>query len=202
MTLTALLLAGGLSRRMGVDKALLEVDGQPLWARQLGVLRELNPVGLWLSLRNPETNTFLKPSWCPEDVEVVFDTVPSLGPLSGITAALRRLRTTHLLVLAIDMPRMTSRHLRGIWELARPACGVVPQSSERLEPLAAVYAVESLPLAEGVLKDLDRSLQTFCDGLIQKQLMTKYQVPIPELSLYSNVNTPSEFRLLGTVLPL
>ena len=42
-TLTAVLLAGGESRRMGADKATLICDGEPLWARQLATLKKLSP---------------------------------------------------------------------------------------------------------------------------------------------------------------
>src|SRR5260370_25435542 len=89
MTLTALLLAGGQSRRMGSDKATLLFAGEPLWARQFRTLRELQPEALWLSARVP-------PAWRPPEIEIVPDEPPSRAPLSGIAAALRRLRTSHL----------------------------------------------------------------------------------------------------------
>ncbi|MGC9944666.1 MAG: NTP transferase domain-containing protein, partial [Verrucomicrobiota bacterium] len=94
MTLSAILLAGGLSRRMGADKATLLVEGKPLWQRQLQVLSAMRPVALWVSARG------VLP-WCPLEMEVVLDKAPSRGPLSGVAAALCRLRTSHLLVLAV-----------------------------------------------------------------------------------------------------
>lgn len=192
MTLTGLLLAGGLSRRMGVDKAVLEIAGLPLWLRQLNTLRELNPFELWLSIRDSTANAGSKPSWCPEDVHAIFDSSPSVGPLSGITAALRQLRTTHLLVLAIDMPAMTSGPLRSMWELAKPGCGVVPRTEGSWEPLAAVYPKEALPLTEAALLSNDFSLQTLCQNLFEHQLVHPYAIPPTDLPLYGNLNTPSD----------
>jgi len=99
MTLTAVLFVGGRSRRMGADKATLEIAGEPLWRKQIKLLRELQPQSLCISARE-------RPAWCPLEIEAVLDDPPSRGPLSGLAAALRRLRTSHLLALAIDLPRM------------------------------------------------------------------------------------------------
>src|SRR5579864_2470571 len=112
-TLTAVLFVGGLSRRMGIDKATLEFAGEPLWARQLRQLRELKPDTLWISARS-------RPPWCPPEIEVILDDPPSRGPLSGLDAALRRLQTSHLLALAIDLPRINVELLRKLWCLAQP----------------------------------------------------------------------------------
>src|SRR5438552_6491344 len=99
MTLTAVLFVGGESRRMGVDKATLRIAGEFLWERQLKVLRELKADALWISART-------KPAWCPKEIEVVLDDPPSRGPLSGLSAVLNKMQTTHALALAIDLPRM------------------------------------------------------------------------------------------------
>lgn len=101
-TLTAVLLAGGESQRMGRDKATLILDGEPLWSRQLRILRELQPEKMLISAR-------ARPAWCPPEIETVLDAPPSRGPLSGLAAALKRIETTHLLALAIDVPQMTFR---------------------------------------------------------------------------------------------
>src|SRR5271157_815455 len=119
MTLSAILLAGGLSRRMGADKATLLVAGKPLWQRQLQILSAMQPVALWVSAKDTLP-------WCPLGVEVVVDKTPSRGPLSGVAAALCHLQTSHLLVLAIDLPQMTTEHLRKLWGLSQPGTGVIP----------------------------------------------------------------------------
>src|SRR4051812_26282667 len=97
ITLTAVLLAGGESRRMGNDKATIQFEGEPLWRRQLEVLRTLAVEKIIVSARKA-------PDWLPDDVELRVDDVPSRGPLSGLTKALMAMRTTHLVALAVDMP--------------------------------------------------------------------------------------------------
>src|SRR5204863_6464760 len=99
MNISAVLLAGGESRRMGQDKATLLFHGKPLWQIQLELLQRLEPAGILVSARTD-------PAWRPADVQFVADDPPSRGPLSGIAASLAHMHTAHLLALAIDMPFM------------------------------------------------------------------------------------------------
>ncbi|MDB6065751.1 MAG: hypothetical protein JWR26_1959 [Pedosphaera sp.] len=186
MTLSALLLAGGLSRRMGADKATLLFEGRPLWQRQLRVLSELRPDALWVSAMSALP-------WCPPNVDVLVDQPPSRGPLSGLTEGLRRLKTFHLLVLAIDLPQMTSEHLRKLWSLARPGMGVIPFDLDCFEPLCAIYPAEALAAAESALKGTDWSLQHFTQKLISQSRAQAYQLMPEEKHLYLNMNTPPDF---------
>lgn len=118
MTLSAVLLAGGESRRMGTEKAVLIISGKPLWERQLGVLRKLHPQEIFVSVRDD-------PPWRPPDIRLLLDEKPSRGPLSGLAIALKEMRTTHLLALAIDMPLMTGSHLRFLCDRIEPGRGVL-----------------------------------------------------------------------------
>src|SRR5256886_8660143 len=100
MTLTAVLLAGGESRRMGTEKATIVFNGEPLWQRQIKLLRHLGPENILVSARAER-------SWRPADTESVLDQPPSRGPTSGLTPALARTRTSHLIALAVDMRFIT-----------------------------------------------------------------------------------------------
>ena len=132
MNISAALLAGGESRRMGQDKATLVFHGKPLWQIQLDLLRKLRPREIFLSARTD-------PGWRPADVHFVPDQTPSRGPLSGLAATLARIQTDHLLALAIDMPLMTEDFLRSLCGVIKPSCGVAPMIGDRAEPLAAIY---------------------------------------------------------------
>lgn len=185
MTLTTMLLAGGLSRRMGRDKATLTIGGLPLWQRQLQVLRELAPTALWVSARQ-------RPIWCPAEIEVLCDETPSRGPLSGLAEGLRRLQTSHLLLLAIDLPRISSAHLGQLWSRAEPGRGVIPINQDYFEPLCAVYpAVAALP-AHTALQSPDVSLQSFARTLAEQTLAIPYPLSPDERPHYLNVNRPSD----------
>jgi molybdopterin-guanine dinucleotide biosynthesis protein A len=176
-----MLLVGGQSRRMGTDKAMLMMGGERLWQRQLGVLREVAPERLWISAR-------ARPDWCPEDVEAILDEPPSRGPLSGIAAALARLRTSHLLVLAIDMPQMTAAHVRKLWSRAKAGRGVVPINENWSEPLCAIYPAETSETALRALSQGRLSLQNFASDLIDGNWIKRYEIPDAERHLYLNLN--------------
>ena len=193
-TLTAVLFVGGLSRRMGSDKATLQFDGEPLWARQLRLLRELKPDTLLVSAR-------ARPPWCPEEIEAVIDEPPSRGPLSGLAAALRRVQTSHLLVLAVDMPRMAAAPLRQLWSQSEPGCGVVPSREDLLEPLCAIYPAEAASDAAAAIAcgEFD-SLQSFVRWLARKNRMRIQSVDESEWHFFQNVNTPHDYETSRSAL--
>jgi molybdopterin-guanine dinucleotide biosynthesis protein A len=187
MTLTAALFVGGESRRMGVDKATLLWQGEPLWARQLDRLRELKPDALWVSAR-------ARPAWCPTEVDVVNDEQPGRGPLSGMSSVLSRLQTTHLLALAVDLPRMTPEHLRKLRGSMQPGCGVIPVSGKSFEPLCAIYPMEAAAAADEALAGHDISLHHLVKILIQQERLRPYELTGKETPLYQNINTRAEFE--------
>ena len=183
----AVLLAGGQSRRMGRDKALLPLpDGRLLWQRQLTVLHDLRPAELFIS--GPAREGF------PPGVAVLTDTTPGLGPLAGLAAALGTIRSALLAVLAVDLPMMTPGYLRGLLAVSMatsPPQGVIPQTSDGFfEPLAAIYPRSALTAAEAQLCGEDRSLQTFARGLLESGRATAQRVTDAEAGLFSNWNRP------------
>lgn len=192
LTITAVLFVGGESRRMGVDKATLLFEGEPFWFRQTNILRELKPEKLCISAR-------AKPDWLPRDVELISDQPPSRGPLSGLVAALNVAQTTHLLALAVDLPRMNATHLKRIVELAAPKCGVIPVTQHGLEPLCAIYPVTKtvISAAGEALVSKDVSLQHFARGLLEHGNLREFVVGPGELKFYLNANTPEEFSAMS-----
>ena len=138
MRFSAVLLAGGESRRMGQDKATIVFSGRPLWQRQVELLRNLNPETIFISART-------KPSWLAKGTELLLDEPPSRGPLSGIAKALTEMESTHLIALAVDMPFMTSAEMQLLSQLVAAGGGVVPVFQNCAEPLAAVYPKEATP---------------------------------------------------------
>ena len=187
MTFAALLLAGGGSRRMGRDKATLEFGGKPLWQRQLQLLHALGPETIFVSARTA-------PVWLPNDVELLVDDAPSRGPISGLSKALAALRTTHLIVLAVDMPFMTADELGSVGELATQGRGVVPVIGERAEPLAAIYPAEASVDFQAALMGSDFSLQSIVSKLTAAGRVKLRPVPERDEHLYQNWNEPGDIK--------
>ena len=179
MRCSAVLLAGGKSSRMGRDKAFLEIDGAPLWRRQFGVLRELQPEQLLVA--GPPRD-----EW--SDCEIVADEISDAGPLAGVAAALQKCTAPLLVVLAVDLPRMTAEFLRS---LCRDA-GAVPRGPGGFEPLAAAYPAKCAALAVQMLRSGDYSMQSFVRAAIEQGLLAERKISETELNLFHNLNTPAD----------
>jgi molybdopterin-guanine dinucleotide biosynthesis protein A len=189
MKISAVLLAGGESRRMGKDKATFLLYGKPLWQIQLELLRKLEPTKILVSARSD-------PVWRPADAQFVADDPPSCGPLSGLAASLAKMCTKHLLALAIDMPFMTEKYLTFLCSQIEPRRGVIAKIEDRFEPLAAIYPQEALANVQSALSGEDFSLQTVTSRLVAAGKLQVMLVPSQERKLFRNLNELSDLAAL------
>jgi molybdenum cofactor guanylyltransferase len=183
MRCSAVLLAGGKSSRMGRDKAFLEIDGQPLWQRQLATLRQLSPEQLMIS--GPR-----RKEW--SEYEIVTDEFADAGPLAGVAAALRKCTSPRLVVLAVDLPDMKADFLRSLLPLCENRKGVVPHTRDHFEPLAAVYPAACAALAAAALRAGDFSMQHFARRAQEQDLLLERFLSDAETLLFANLNTPAD----------
>ncbi len=182
MKISAVLFAGGESRRLGRDKATLPWGKTTLWERQLQTLREISPVEILVSARTD-------PNWRPADIRFVKDCEPLHGPLSGLLSALLEMKGSHLLALAVDMPFVTAEYLQGLIEKCAPSRGACPYLVGRAEPLAAIYPKEALPVVEATHKsDADVSLRSLVSKLLERELVMAVEVDRAESGLFRNIN--------------
>lgn len=182
MKLSAVLLAGGQSRRMGQDKVFLKIDGEPLWLRQTHKLEQVAEEIL-ISVRDASS-----PIESPH--RKVFDPPGARGPLAGLASALRFASHPHLLVLAVDLPAMTSDYLLSLAAIITATTGVVPTAEGFFQGTAAIYPKEILPHVESALTSDDLSFQGLIRKAIAGNLMTTVEVSSDELPLFANWNTP------------
>jgi len=186
MNISAVLLAGGESRRMGRDKATLLFHGRPFWQIQLDLLRKLQPEEIFVSARTD-------PVWRPADVPFVPDEPPSRGPLSGLSATLPQIHADHLVALAIDMPFMTPEYLRSLCDQAGPSQGVVPMIGDRAEPLAAIYPkCTHLDLVAALSRE-EFSLQSLVKKLLLSDKLRLVKASKEDERLFRNLNEPRDF---------
>ena len=175
---------------MGTDKAFIEIDGVPLWRRQLQILEELRPHELFIA--GPAHS-----EWQEMNCIIVADTEPNSGPIGGIVAALQRSSAPLLLVIAIDLPNITSDYLRQLVDSCAIGIGVVPTSRDRFEPVAAVYPKRSLSLAESCLASRDLSVQRFAARCVAEGLAVQKEIASDERPLFLNMNTPDDLATLS-----
>lgn len=180
-TYSAVLLAAGKSARMGRDKALLPSAGGPLWRRQWQLLAAAGAMEIFLSARPDQ-------EWVPPDVTPLADAVPGAGPLAGIAAALARCRTSHLLVLAVDLPRMEPAWFATLQALCAADRGAVGRRGRFFEPLAAIYPVELRDPAVAALARGDYALQAFIATAGER--MAVHDITDAEAPWFENWNEP------------
>ncbi len=187
MSLSAVLLAGGESRRMRCDKATVEWRGRPLWKWQIEKLRAARPEKIFVSARSD-------PLWRPPDVELILDMPPSRGPLSGLAATLGAIETGHLLALAIDMPLMTIEHLQLLCSRAASGTGVIPMIDGKAEPLAAIYPKEARAIFVEKLQGDNFSVQPVVRSLIDLKLLRAMSISGPSREFYRSINEPRDLN--------
>lgn len=185
LTLSAVLLAGGESRRMGMDKATVVFRGKPLWQVQLQTLEKLEAKEIFVSAKTD-------PAWRPAGVRFIADIPPSRGPLSGLAASMNRMSTSHLLALAIDMPFMTENYLRSLCAAIGTGRGVVPRIDNYAEPLAAIYPRQAEIDIRNALGGTDLSLRNIVRQLVKSGRMLEISVTEQERRFFRNVNTASD----------
>jgi len=194
----AALIAGGKSRRMGRDKALLKWGGKPLWRYQWETLAALEPERLVVVAPEP-------PSWLPTSVEWVKDhgeqndpglssRIRPIGPIGGVLAALELIQEGLVAALAVDLPAMTPEYLAGLQADCSVSTGVVPHSPEGFEPLAAIYPAAAAASARQWIGEGHHDLQGWIGRLVNEGIVLKREVGLGELALFLNLNTPEDLR--------
>src|SRR5271157_31665 len=188
-SVTAFVLAGGRSSRMGSDKALLSFRDQTLLAR---TLEKAAAVAEKVVIIGPRERYATYG-------DVVEDIYAGCGPLSGIHAALGASETDLNLVLSVDMPLMTVEFLRWLLEQALHASEliVVPDALGGRQPLCAVYRRPLLAVAEQALKNGDYKIGHLCPR-VPTSYIWEAEIRGAGFSpdVFRNVNTIEEYEAL------
>ena len=193
---SAFILAGGASTRMGTDKGLLEFGNEPLIKQTAQLIeplvRDVTVVG------RPELYSDLGLRTIPDkSVREAGGSQPVRTPLIGIATALASTSSSWNLVLACDLPYLTREWVD--WLLARAIASgsqiVMPRTSRGLEPLAAVYRQECAApvlhaLESGILK-VTEALACFQIEFVEELEWNKLD---PDRNILKNMNTPEDCR--------
>ncbi len=147
---TALILAGGDSRRMGQDKAVLLLDGVSLLDRVTATMQQSFGKVI-VSVRQPREGVEL-PQVCDEQMDA--------GPLAGLVAGMAQVDTRWVFAVACDMPFVTLDVVRGLAAWRGQHQAVVPVIGGHPQPLAAFYATSALETMRASLASGDRSLRS------------------------------------------
>ncbi len=186
--ITAFILAGGKSTRMGKDKAFIEWDGRSLLAQALDSARSVTSEVRIVGSRQKFA----------EFAPVVEDIFRDRGPLGGIHAALLASKTELNLMLAVDTPFVSAEFLDYLITQARAALDaavVVPRTCGRSQPLCAIYRHKFAVAAENALRTglnrIDRLFDIVPTRVIDEKELESAGF---SLSIFRNLNTPEEME--------
>jgi len=187
LPITAAVLAGGRSERMGIDKTLLDFDGRPLVVHVVEAVGDMCASTLVVTNRPDAAAS----AGLPPEVRIVQDEVAYQGPLGGLVTALSHAREEWVLALAADMPWLQPRIVQALWARREGADVVIPVSAKGPEPLLALYRKEAcLPAARAALASGRRRLVAILPGLRVAEVDVEELRGIdPQLSSLQNINT-------------
>lgn len=184
---TAFILAGGQSSRMGTEKAFLELEGQLLIDRMIGIAKT---VAEQMRIVGPKQKF-------AAFGQIALDIYQDRGPLGGIHAALNISRTEFNLVLAVDMPFVESHFLEYLLKQAvhNEALVTVPKTRDGFQPLCACYRKEFEEVAEKALaagqNRIDSLFAPAITRVIDADELAKLGLPD---TMFRNLNTREEFE--------
>jgi molybdopterin-guanine dinucleotide biosynthesis protein A len=186
--LTVVIQAGGESRRMGQDKALLPFLGQPLIQR---VLQRVRPLAdeMLVTTNHPEVYGFL-------GLPLIPDLLPGRGALGGLYTALQSASQPLVAIVACDMPFASPALFAAERDilLSTKADIAIPHSGNGLEPFHAVYRRDTcLAPIEAALQArkwrVDAWFSQVEAHILQPEEIQRFD---PQLNCFRNINTPEE----------
>ena len=156
---TGIVLAGGMSRRLGRDKATEIVGGEPLIRRVIGRLSSV--IGQLVVVVNDRERAAMLA--LPDSAKVAVDIYPGKGSLGGIFAGLSAAYGAWGVVVACDMPFVNAGLFAHMLDLRDGFDAVVPHLDGRPEPTHAIYSKECLPYIQSRLERDELKIAGFFD---------------------------------------
>ena len=206
-----LLLAGGESRRMGCEKAVLELPSSPRGRAPANAsltliewqLERLAPMfrDLRVAVAHDGPSRSLESALARfqqrtgRRVECLADAFPSGGPLVALASALRQ-TTGWVFVLAVDMPDVTDAAIAALGSATQKSCrAVVPHDGRRLQPAAAFYHAEIAPALAESIRHGEASLRSVAalPAVVVHRFESGSSVGAGGCELFDNLNSPAEF---------
>ncbi|MCL4344408.1 MAG: molybdenum cofactor guanylyltransferase [Nitrososphaerota archaeon] len=188
--LSAAILAGGKSSRMGAEKAFLKLQNKPFIRIIYDKLDTLSD-DIIVLVGTMQADAFI--SKLPHGARVITDSIYTSSPIGGIITAALNSRNTYFAVVATDMPLIKPAVIERLYNAAMGHSAAIPAFKDgRFEPLCSVYRADDI-------KGLDLSLLRAARDII-KILPDPVLVNVenfididPELDTFRNINTRADY---------
>ncbi len=184
---TGIILAGGKSTRMGVNKAFLKIGGCTIIEEIFSKFKNIFSRVIIIA-NEIERFNFL-------GAQITPDIIPSKGPLGGIYTGLIKSSSFHNFVTACDMPFLDQDVVEHVLEQSNGYDVVVPEYKGRLEPLRAVYSKNCIIPIENQLRQNNLKITDFFQyvktKVITDQVIARFD---PEGACFVNINTAEDYE--------
>ncbi|MEW6507866.1 MAG: molybdenum cofactor guanylyltransferase [Bacteroidota bacterium] len=196
--ITGVILSGGKSSRMGVNKALLKIDDVTLIEKSYLLMKSIFPKVI-ISCDDHEQFDFIQ-------AEKVKDVYQGLGPLSGIYSSLKSVNTKKIFIISVDMPFILPDLIRYLLNYKTDELITVPCAGQRTHYLCGLYSNELIPVLENILEAnieaRNKNIELIKSSLSLWNFAERVGAEIVDVEekifymkdLFFNINTPKDWE--------
>lgn len=182
---TAIILAGGQSSRMGTNKALLTINGQTVIEQIVAECKKITDNVLIVTNRFSDYKFLHLP--------MVEDKEKGKGPLAGIQAGLSAVSTEKTIVIACDMPFISTKVALALLDELTSYDACIPEINDQLHPLFAAYRKSCLPAVNESLAEGQLRIRQFLSK-VHVKIKTENELPSYLDQAFFNMNNPEEYE--------
>ncbi len=190
--ITAIILAGGKSSRMGSDKSLLKLGDKTLIEHVVNALRPYVS-SIIIVTNNEEKFSFLN------KVSFVPDIKKNQGPFIGLISGIRAIDTKWCFATSCDMPLIDGKIIDFLWK-RKNGYIASPVSNEGYEPLISLYSKDILPFAEDMMAENMRSINKFIATMEHRGFVDKIDknelLEVFDKKVFLNINDNDNYLKL------
>ena len=186
-----IILAGGKGRRIGREKAWVELGGKSLLQHAVSNLEFLNSEIVIVKAPEGELPTVS----AGVNLRVIQDSVGGKGPLAGILSGLVNSKYSYNLIVACDMPLLNKDLVKYMISSVKDYYAVVPRLGKHLEPLQAVYSKDCISEIEKLLAQDRLKVEGLFSG-VRTRFVESAEIERFDAAHLSfiNINTPTDLK--------
>lgn len=189
LSIVCAILSGGENRRIGKNKAFLEIGGRPLIEKNIALLKQIF-TEITIVTNSPKDYLAFK-----NEAAVITDKIKDVGPLGGIFSALSSTDKESVFFIACDMPFLRRDMIvRQLSYFKNNDCdALIPRIGVFIEPLHAVYKTKVKSMLNQYIKNnTSRAVRSFLE-LIDTKYMPIEETP-SNRRIFTNINTLSDYK--------
>jgi molybdopterin-guanine dinucleotide biosynthesis protein A len=197
---SAVILAGGKSTRMGIDKCTVLFHGKPLIYWPVNVLNEVTDEVI-ISVSMTKDVIPLK-NFFKDEVSIIKDERSDSGPIEGILSTFKMAKGEYIALSPCDSPLLCKELYLRLFDLADGCDGAVPMVNGFWEPLHGVYKKETMisAIEKIIEKGENRPIDTYEYLNIKKLTQDEIMQFDPELASFVNINFLSDLQKASGIL--